>query len=391
MRILSVGSLYPPHHLGGYELVWQAAVDALRAAGHDVRVLCTDTEIATGPAAPDPPHVRRALHWYWRDHAWPRLGLRERRALEHHNHHVLEEELRDVEAVSWWAMGGMSLSLVERVRREGIPAIGWVNDDWLVYGPAVDQWLRGARRLPVRSLGGVPTRVELRRAARWVFCSQSVRAAAESLRGPLADTGVIHQGVAPDFTPAPEQEWQGRLLCPGRLDPRKGIATAVAALERLPGCTLDVVGDGDPDVSESLADQVRSLGLEDRVRLAPGVPRPQLAAAYAACDAVLFPVEWAEPYGLVPLEAMATGRPVVATGRGGSGEYLEHDGNCLLFEAGDVQALAAAVDRLARDGELRARLRAGGLATAGRLTERAWTDQVVAEHEALAPAAAGRE
>lgn len=38
-----MGNLYPPHHLGGYELVWQATVRALRDRGHDVRVLCTDT------------------------------------------------------------------------------------------------------------------------------------------------------------------------------------------------------------------------------------------------------------------------------------------------------------------------------------------------------------
>ena len=42
MRVLCVGNMYPPHHLGGYELVWQRAVQALRAAGHGVRVLTTD-------------------------------------------------------------------------------------------------------------------------------------------------------------------------------------------------------------------------------------------------------------------------------------------------------------------------------------------------------------
>ena len=39
MRVLCVGNMYPPHHLGGYELVWQGAVQALRAAGHGGRVL----------------------------------------------------------------------------------------------------------------------------------------------------------------------------------------------------------------------------------------------------------------------------------------------------------------------------------------------------------------
>jgi glycosyltransferase involved in cell wall biosynthesis len=66
---------------------------------------------------------------------------------------------------------------------------------------------------------------------------------------------------------------------------------------------------------------------------------------------------------------MAQGRPVVATGRGGSAEYLRDGENCLLYEAGDAAALAAAVRRLAGDDALRARLRAGGLETAPRHTE----------------------
>ena len=46
MRVLTVGNIYPPHHLGGYELVWQGAVRTLRDAGHAVRVLTTDVRYA---------------------------------------------------------------------------------------------------------------------------------------------------------------------------------------------------------------------------------------------------------------------------------------------------------------------------------------------------------
>jgi glycogen synthase len=385
VRILTVGSLYPPHHLGGYELVWRAAVEALRDAGHEVRVLCTDTRLAPGSVEADPAFVRRELRWYWRDHDFPRLGLGERLAVERHNHAVLGSELaRGVDLVSWWAMGGMSLSLVERVRRDGPPAIGWVNDDWLIYGPEVDQWTRAWRRLPLRSVRGIPVRPSLGTAARWVFCSDSVRRAAERLRGPLADTAVLYQGVAPEFTAAPARAaWEGRLLCPGRLDARKGLGTAVEALARLDGSTLTVIGDGDPAVADGLRSQAARLGVGDRLRLEPARPRAALGQAYAESDAVVFGVEWAEPYGLVPLEAMAVGRPVVATGRGGSGEYLRDGENCVLFEAGDAAALARAVARLADDPALRERLRAGGLATAARLTEAAWTRAVVAEHDRL--------
>jgi glycosyltransferase involved in cell wall biosynthesis len=97
--------------------------------------------------------------------------------------------------------------------------------------------------------------------------------------------------------------------------------------------------------------------------------RGDLMAAYSEADAVVFPVRWREPWGLVPLESMARGRPVVATGRGGSGEYLRDGENCVLFEADDPRELAEALGRLAADPGLRGRLREGGIDTAARYTE----------------------
>jgi glycosyltransferase involved in cell wall biosynthesis len=97
--------------------------------------------------------------------------------------------------------------------------------------------------------------------------------------------------------------------------------------------------------------------------------RSEIFAAYGEADVVVFPVRWEEPWGLVPLEAMARGRPVVATGRGGSAEYLRDGENCVLFDADDVEQLAEAVRRLASDEELRLRLRERGLETAAQHTE----------------------
>src|SRR3954451_3321322 len=65
VRVLTVGNMYPPHHFGGYELVWRSAVEHLRSRGHEVEVLTTDTD--TGAKEPDPPGVYRELHWRIRD------------------------------------------------------------------------------------------------------------------------------------------------------------------------------------------------------------------------------------------------------------------------------------------------------------------------------------
>jgi glycosyltransferase involved in cell wall biosynthesis len=364
--------MYPPHHLGGYELVWQGAVRALRRGGHRVRVLTTDFRLG-GVAREEDNEVYRELRWYWRDHRFPRLSPWARAGLERHNAEVLARHLGEwrPHAVAWWSMGGMSLSLIEQVSRAHVPAAAFVHDDWLVYGPKVDQWMRANARSEraaerAERRVGVPTRIDLRGVDRWVFVSETTRRRAEAAAGDLGDTDVAPSGIDPSFiAPAPEREWQWRLLHVGRLDPRKGVDVAVEALRHLPpATTLVLAGSGDAAYEKRLVGRIRELRLGERVHLVGSVPRERLYGLYAEADAVVFPVVWEEPWGLVPLEAMGRGRPVVATGRGGSGEYLRDGDNCMLFQSGDAEGMAVQLRRLSESPSMRARLRDGGLATA---------------------------
>jgi glycosyltransferase involved in cell wall biosynthesis len=389
MRILTVGNMYPPHHLGGYEQDWAAGVAALRAAGHDVNVLVSDYHDPAAIDQPDPIWVKRQLRWYWRDHLFPHRSMGQRLEIERHNAAVLKEMLAGFrpDLVSWWPMGGMSLSLIDQVARTGVPGLGVVYDDWMVYGPRVDGWQatwEGARRAlgPLAgAVTGIPTPARFAGAARWLFASESVRRAAAGAVDGLADTDLLPPGLDEVFLqPAPEHDWSWRLLAPGRLDPRKGLRTAITALSRLPEqATLTIVGGGDDSHKAELEEQAQRLGAS--VTFEPPRPRPQLVELYAQADAVLFPVVWAEPFGLVPIEAMGVGRPVVATGRGGSAEYLRDGENCLLHDAENPDSLAGAIKRLAESAELRARLRAGGFETAPRFARSRWNERIVEEHE----------
>jgi glycosyltransferase involved in cell wall biosynthesis len=384
--------MYPPHHFGGYELVWHSAVAHLRSRGHDVRVLTTDFRLPERHAEADDADVARELRWWWHDHAFPRRGVRERLAIERHNARVLERHLTELrpDVVTWWSMGGMSLTLLERVRRRGIRAVAFVHDDWLDYGPRVDQWLdlfTGPRRArlarPAQAVLRMPTRVDFDHAARYVFVSERTRRRAlEAGRNPV-DTGIAHSGIDPSYVdPQPEQPWRWRLLYVGRIDERKGIETVVEALTHLPSeATLTIVGDGDGASEAAFRARAERLGVEGRIERLAFRTRAELRAVYADADVVVFPVVWEEPWGLVPLEAMGLGRPVVATGRGGSGEYLRDGENALLFEAGHAAALANAVRRLADDTGLRARLRTGGLRTAPMHTEDVFNAAVAREVE----------
>jgi glycosyltransferase involved in cell wall biosynthesis len=339
-------------------------------------VLTTDTD--TGAAEPDPPGVHRELRWHLVEGEFARLAPHRRVALSRHNHRVLDRHLDDLrpDVVAWWSMGGLALTMLETVRRRGIPAVGFVHDEWLDYGRWADPWLswwagRWRRLAPLAErVGRLPARVDFAGAAEYAFVSDYTRRHALGLGlGPLR-TSVAHSGIETAYLdPAPERDWGWRLLYVGRLDPRKGVDVAVRALEHLPEqARLTIAGGWDRHEERRLRELAAAAGAAERVEFAGQRSVPELVELYGEADAVVFPVRWQEPWGLVPLEAMGRGRPVVASGRGGSAEYLRDGENALLFDAEDPRDLAAKLMRLADEPELRARLRANGLETAPRHT-----------------------
>jgi len=290
----------------------------------------------------------------------------------------------------------MSLSLLEQARRLGLPALAAVGDEWIDYGPLVDAWTSRTRRLGVAGarlverLVGIPARLDLDRIERWAFNSRYTLDSARRRGWRLESAVVVHPGIDPDrFAPRKQEPWAWRLLYCGRIDPRKGIDTAIHALAWLPEeARLTIHGDGDAGHERELALLVRQLGLAGRVDFTRS-DHDQVPDVYAAADVVLFPVTWREPWGLVPLEAMSIGRPVVASRAGGGpAEYLEDGTNCLQFEPGDADGLATAVRVLAEQPQLRERLCASGRKTAARYTERAFHEGL--ERELLNAVGAAR-
>jgi len=379
MRVLIVCGLYPPNHDGGYEIACEAFVEHLRAHGHSVRILCADHPTAS--SEDDAPRdIHRELGWYKdRNLRFRHLSLPARTQLVRGNTKVFERHLAEFapDVVNWWAMGGMTLSLIETARQAGLPAIGMVSDEWMLWGFDVDGWLRAFTKRP--AVGGVveralhvPTSVDLSQAARWSFVSDHLRTAVETQAGPLERTEIGRTGI--NITELERQPlrdtFAGRLAYVGRVARVKGVDVAVRALADLPPeHSLDIVGPVDAEYAAELTRLCEDAGLDGRVRFQAGLPRAQLSMVYGASDALIFPVRWEEPWGLVPLEAMACGTPVIATGTGGSAEYLRHEENCLLVPRDDPDAVAQAVRRLADEPALRATLYAAGLQTAAAHTE----------------------
>ncbi|MDQ3762691.1 MAG: glycosyltransferase, partial [Actinomycetota bacterium] len=140
---------------------------------------------------------------------------------------------------------------------------------------------------------------------------------------PAQRIAVVPCGVDLDqFTPngpRVSRNRRHRILSLGRLVERKGVETTIHALPQVPGAELVIAGGGDAIADAELARLTavaQAHGVRDRVRLVGQIARKDVPALLRSADVVVS-VPWYEPFGMVPLEAMACGVPVVASAVGG--------------------------------------------------------------------------
>jgi D-inositol-3-phosphate glycosyltransferase len=172
------------------------------------------------------------------------------------------------------------------------------------------------------------------------------------------------------FTPAgpaePRRPDRRRLVVACRLVERKGIGDVISALAELPGVELYVAGGPDARALEvdpearRLRALATELGVADRLILRGRVGREAMPALLRSADAVVC-VPWYEPFGIVPLEAMACGVPVVASAVGGQIDSVVDGVTGVHVPPRDPEALAATLSSLLVHPELRERLGAAGV------------------------------
>ncbi len=142
------------------------------------------------------------------------------------------------------------------------------------------------------------------------------------------------------------------LGCFGRLQHWKGqdvfVAAAAKVVKSRPGARFVVVGGSvfglEPEFFNRLQTDARDLGIADQVRFTGF--RSDVHRLMAACDVVCHTSRVPEPFGLVIVEAMAQGRPVIATQGGGPSEIIESSGDGVLVPRDDPDALAVAMTEL---------------------------------------------
>lgn len=148
-------------------------------------------------------------------------------------------------------------------------------------------------------------------------------------------------------------------LIVGMLNENKGQLELVRNLERLvslvPDLTLHFAGRG-PRIEKQMRRVLAELDLAGRVVFHDQVSRQRLYELYARCQLALLPTIWPEPFGRVPLEAGLARRPVVAFAVGGLSESIVDGETGILVQPGNMTLLAAGVEQLAKNPELRRRM-----------------------------------
>jgi glycosyltransferase involved in cell wall biosynthesis len=144
-----------------------------------------------------------------------------------------------------------------------------------------------------------------------------------------------------------------------RGDRYKGVVTVIETLSMLDDTSLQYVVVGQGDDLDFLRSVARRCGVQERVHFMSGVSDEELTGLYGRCEAFVLP-SGKEGFGIVFLEAMFFGAPVIAAAEKGALDVVRDGETGLLVRFGDSVALKRAIERLCSDTELREHLRRGG-------------------------------
>jgi glycosyltransferase involved in cell wall biosynthesis len=367
MRVLMVTSSYPLHHGDVTAPFIEAIAHAVARRGHAVDVVLPHhPELRRGESEP----VRFFPYRYAPD-GWSLWGYAQ----------SLRADVRLRTAA--WLLAPLATLAVRRAVSARLTSVRYdaVHAHWLVPNAVAVADLARRHSVPLTvSLHGsdvfVAERITPVRslAARVLAASGSVTACSEDLRrraqalGARPSARLVPYGVDVEaFSPAVGTDGVRRRLgvpedgflvvAVGRLVAKKGFDTLLHAAARTGGVQVVIAGEG--DLRPRLAELAGRLGV--RLHLPGALDRSSVAATLAAADIVVVPsvVDSAGNVDGLPnalLEALAAGRPVIASRVAGIPDVVEDDVTGLLVAPGDAEALAAALRRLLREPETRRRL-----------------------------------
>lgn len=372
MKILALTNLYPPHYLGGYEILCEQVCSRLAARGHEISVL-TSNHGCGGASPTEVGHasakvVYRSLELFVPFGQAPDFRPRARHLVSERNRAAASRVLDEIrpDLVFAWSQLRLTLGAARAAIAAGYPVAWTFNDENIhSYHPGspmlrprgLMRWVAGKLAWPDITLRGIA----------FDHCTTISRQVKNNLvaRGVAVERAdVIYQGIPVERFPAKDSPGEIgsplRVLYAGQLHAYKGVHTLLESAARYVAAhgrdaiTVTVVGDGEVEYRERLRALAAQAGCP--VEFTGRLPHDRLPELYRSHHVFVFPSVWQEPFGLTHLEAMASGTPVISTADGGHGEFLRHEKNALVFAKENAAELCAALERIAADGDLARRL-----------------------------------
>lgn len=339
MRILHIGKYYPPY-LGGMETVLRNLTEGLLDTGCAVTVL----------SAGDGPRMIRE------EVAGPLTGRRGRLVRASVYGHLNSQPLTlTLPGLIRSEIARLEPDLVHLHLPNPLAAASWLGLGAFTAGdlPPLAVWYHAdiTRQRVGRYLVHPVVKACLERAV-GISVSSATLADNSPVLAPWREkVRVIPFGIEAEPWTEVEPSLDGPFLFVGRLVPYKGLEVLLEALSRLPDAEAVIVGEG--PLLGSLTAMARQYGLENRVDFVGPKDAAQVAEYLARARALVLPsVDASETFGLVQLEAMASGVPVVASDLPtGVREVGEPGRTCHLVPPGDPAALGRALGDLLQDGE----------------------------------------
>jgi len=403
----------------------QGVTEALRKRGHEVRVLASNHGLLTEQRDAE---IERRL-WLNGVFGHPQItAYWDLRRLEAHNHQMLREAVAQFqpELLYVWSLHGLSKSLIFGFRHARLATAYDVADHWLARELRDDPWLRwwnqtnppflgklgralleltgqrgsadkiaptrltkGLDRLPEvygppETMAQVePNSIGAFQLDRLYFCSQALKDLTQLAGFRVSHAEVIRPGIATELFVGdvkPSSAPMTKFLIVTNLVPEGGVMTALEAVKKAReskvSLKLNIYGRGESDYMAQLRSFVVLHTLPVEFMTMSNLVR-DLPAVYRQHDVLLHTAEWEEPFALTPLEAMASGLPVIAARTGAMKEILRHGDNAFLYTPGNSVELASRIQELQMQPALRSQVAESAQAEViSKFNESAVTDQI---------------
>jgi len=335
-KILFISNLYPPLHVGGYEIIAYQIANGLKTYDKNVQIL-TSNYSKTGLRGENEV-IRKLKILPFRSH---KENLARKIAsyyiwIYNFIYTLFIIKKMEPDLIVIWSLRNISISPLYSSRLSQKPIVLCLHSYWFL--PEI----RFAQKQKIKNV---------------IFNSIIVKQRYNDAGFQPQNFDVIYNGIELNKIKRRRDNKIKKMLYVGRLSPEKGLETLIAAFSLLdfkkyPDLILSIAGSGDPAYTSFLQSKIKPQ-LKERIKFLGNVDHNQIWDVYDSHDLLIVPSIWTEPFGLIIIEAMARGTITLASNSGGPKEIINDGQNGFLVETGRPDLMKLKIESILNNPRLR--------------------------------------